>query len=62
MEKILCDHNLEYVYEENATCSIRLISREKTVINIYGKVKKEVRDLSVNLNLFDSTESLDFYI
>jgi hypothetical protein len=50
MEKILCDENKEYIHKENATCNIKLISREKTIINVYQKLKKDLPDVMVNLN------------
>lgn len=52
VEKLLCHISEEYVYSHNYTCKVRPINRDVVIVNVYGVLKKEIRDVSVDMYNF----------
>jgi hypothetical protein len=56
VEKLLCEFSIDHFFSNNASCHARPKSRDVVVVNFYGMLKKEIRDLSV---LFQNPFKMD---
>ncbi len=56
VEKLLCEFSIDHFFSNNASCHARPMSRDVVVVNFYGMLRKEIRDLSV---LFQNPFKMD---